>query len=78
MLVASGRKPVYARVDGVVLDVDGEQRFTLMELELIEPYLFWAGSPVSYARYVSAVVAAMPQPTEMAGQSRAEQTEATV
>ena len=40
-LAAAGPKPAYARVDGVV--VNG--RFLLMELELIEPYLYLPQSP---------------------------------
>ncbi|TCC62940.1 hypothetical protein E0H73_10620 [Kribbella pittospori] len=40
-LQAAGRTPVYARIDGVV--VNG--RFLLMELELIEPYLYLPQSP---------------------------------
>ena len=44
---------VYARVDGVV--VDG--RFLLMELELIEPFLFLAGQPDAAERCARLVAA---------------------
>ncbi|TYZ13510.1 hypothetical protein FY528_03620 [Hymenobacter lutimineralis] len=42
---------LYARVDGVV--VDGQ--FLLMELELIEPFLYLATEPASWARYEQAL-----------------------
>ncbi|WP_347157976.1 ATP-grasp domain-containing protein [Pontibacter chitinilyticus] len=42
---------LYARVDGVELD----GRFVLMELELIEPYLFMATSPGAIDRYYEAL-----------------------
>ncbi|MBF9252329.1 hypothetical protein I2I11_03400 [Pontibacter sp. 172403-2] len=44
---------LYARVDGV--DIDG--RFVLMELELIEPFLFLATSPGAIERYYEALQA---------------------
>ena len=50
-LEAAGSTPVYARVDGVV--VNG--RFLLMELELIEPYLFLPDSPEATQRLAHAV-----------------------
>lgn len=45
--------PLYARVDGV-LTRDG---FLLMELELIEPYLYLATAPGAMTRFVDALVA---------------------
>ena len=42
---------LYARIDGV--ERDG--RFELMEVEVIEPYLFLPGSPGAIERYVDAV-----------------------
>lgn len=42
---------LYARIDGV--ERDG--RFELMEVEVIEPYLFLPGSPGAIDRYVDAV-----------------------
>lgn len=50
-LEASGPTPVYARVDGVV--VNG--RFLLMEIELIEPYLFFPQSPAAVGKLAAAV-----------------------
>ena len=52
-LAASGPPPTYARVDGVV--VNG--RFLLMELELIEPYLFLPQSPDAASKLATAVAA---------------------
>lgn len=43
---------LYARVDGVELD----ERFTLMELELIEPSLFLAADPGAPRRFADAVL----------------------
>ena len=52
-LIASlGETPLYARVDGVVTTGG----FWLMELELIEPYLFLNLDPAALQRYVDAVV----------------------
>jgi glutathione synthase/RimK-type ligase-like ATP-grasp enzyme len=51
-LHAGARDSLYARVDGCV--VDGE--FVLMELELIEPLLYFAEHPDAPARFVSALV----------------------
>lgn len=45
------RSPVYARVDGILAN----GRFLLMELELIEPYLFLPQSPEATAKLASAV-----------------------
>lgn len=42
---------LYARIDGIERDV----RFELMEVEVIEPYLFLPGSPGAIDRYVDAV-----------------------
>ena len=46
---------LYARVDGVL--INGE--FQLMELELIEPYLFLGFHPLGYQRYYEALVRCM-------------------
>ena len=46
---------VYARVDGVV----DEDRFLLMELELIEPMLFLADHPEAPARFAAAIANAL-------------------
>ncbi|MEO7052832.1 MAG: hypothetical protein ABI128_14315 [Rhodanobacter sp.] len=48
--------PTYARVDGVVC----AGRFALMELELIEPFLFLAGYPAGAERLASAVARQVP------------------
>jgi glutathione synthase/RimK-type ligase-like ATP-grasp enzyme len=53
VLEASRVSPVYARVDGVV----AAGRFLLMELELIEPYLFLPQHPAAAAQLASAVAA---------------------
>ncbi len=45
---------LYARIDGV--ERDG--RFELMEVEVIEPYLFFPGSAGAIDRYIDAVAAA--------------------
>ncbi|MEV0288140.1 hypothetical protein AB0H36_28825 [Kribbella sp. NPDC050820] len=50
VLAAAGR-PLYARVDGLV--VNG--RFLLMELELIEPYLFFPQAPEAVGKLATAV-----------------------
>ncbi|MEV4264343.1 hypothetical protein [Kribbella sp. NPDC049584] len=52
-LHAAGRTPAYARVDGVV--VNG--RFLLMELELIEPELFFPQHPEAAEKLAAAVAA---------------------
>ncbi|TCC28431.1 ATP-grasp domain-containing protein [Kribbella sindirgiensis] len=52
-LAASGPTPTYARVDGVVVN----DRFLLMEIELIEPYLFLPQSPPAAAKLAAAVAA---------------------
>ncbi len=44
-------EPAYARVDGVIC----EGRFLLMELELIEPFLFLAGHPAAAERLAEEV-----------------------
>ncbi|MDX5420670.1 MAG: hypothetical protein LPK14_00330 [Hymenobacteraceae bacterium] len=51
---------LYARVDGV--EVAGE--LVLMELELIEPYLFMPMSEGAFERYYEALQAHLPQPAE--------------
>ena len=53
VLTTAGVHPLYARVDGLV--VNG--RFLLMELELIEPYLFFPQSPEAAQKLASAVAA---------------------
>lgn len=45
------RPPVYARVDGIV----AAGRYLLMELELIEPYLFLPEAPEANTRFAKAV-----------------------
>jgi hypothetical protein len=50
-----GSPCAYARVDGCV--VDG--RFLLMELELIEPYLFLGSHPEAPARFACAIAASL-------------------
>jgi len=45
------RAPVYARVDGIL----SNGRYLLMELELIEPYLFLPQSPTATTRLATAV-----------------------
>ncbi|GAA3100988.1 glutathione synthase/RimK-type ligase-like ATP-grasp enzyme [Kribbella aluminosa] len=50
-LTASGPAPVYARVDGVVVN----HRFLLMEIELIEPSLFFQQSPAAVHKLAAAV-----------------------
>ncbi|HZX06616.1 hypothetical protein [Kribbella sp.] len=50
-LTASGPAPAYARVDGVV--VNG--RFLLMEIELIEPSLYFSHSPAAIQKLAVAV-----------------------
>ncbi|NIK58640.1 hypothetical protein [Kribbella shirazensis] len=52
-LAAAGPTPVYARVDGVVVN----DRFLLMELELIEPYLFLPQHPEATRKLAAAVAA---------------------
>ncbi|MEV5966785.1 hypothetical protein AB0L70_33765 [Kribbella sp. NPDC051952] len=52
-LQAAGKAPLYARVDGVVVN----NRFLLMELELIEPYLFLPQSPEATRKLAAAVAA---------------------
>jgi len=51
VLAALDETPLYARVDGVVID----ERFVLMELELIEPNLFLAHSGDAPARLATAI-----------------------
>ena len=52
---------LYARVDG--LEINGE--FTLMELELIEPFLFMFTNPDSYENYYRALKELMAKPAAM-------------
>jgi len=51
VLAALPTPTLYARIDGV--ERDG--RFELMEVEVIEPYLFFPGSPGAIDRFVAAV-----------------------
>ena len=58
------REPLYARVDGVV--VDGQ--FLLMELEMIEPSLFLAGRPDAAERFARLLLEQLQQlPREARG-----------
>ncbi|MGW7681042.1 ATP-grasp domain-containing protein [Kribbella sp. NPDC054772] len=50
-LAAAGPTPTYARVDGVVVN----DRFLLMEIELIEPYLFLPQFPAAADKLAAAV-----------------------
>ncbi|MDB4970252.1 MAG: hypothetical protein JWN44_5941 [Myxococcales bacterium] len=43
--------PVYVRIDGIVRD----DRFLLMEVEAIEPYLYMSGVPDALRRYIDAI-----------------------
>ncbi len=54
---AVGQQTLYARVDGVI--VNGG--FRLMELELIEPYLFFDGNEALMENYYQALLALMIQ-----------------
>lgn len=55
-LAAAPEAGLYARVDGIVRD----GRFLLMELEQIEPYLFFAEGPGAAARLAEAIVRRLP------------------
>jgi hypothetical protein len=52
ILAASPQVPLYARVDGVILD----GRLHLMELELIEPALYTSTLPAAVARFAAAIM----------------------
>ncbi len=52
ILAASPQPPLYARVDGVMLD----DRLHLMELELIEPALYTTTLPEAVARFAEVIV----------------------
>jgi glutathione synthase/RimK-type ligase-like ATP-grasp enzyme len=54
-LEAAGQETLYARVDGVVRN----GRFELMELELVEPTLFFGTSPGSAGRFADALIEAL-------------------
>jgi len=54
-LDASGQETLYARVDGVVRG----GRFEVMELELVEPTLFFGTSPGSAERFADALLEAL-------------------
>lgn len=56
VLAALPEPPLYARVDGVVLP---DRELYLMEVELIEPYLFLEACPEAAERYVDALVRAV-------------------
>ena len=47
---------LFARVDGIELD----GRLVLMELELIEPFLFFQSNPHAIERFARAIVRALP------------------
>jgi len=53
-LAAAPEPPLYARVDGVVLD----GTLMVMELELVEPMLYFGWSAASPARFVEGLAAA--------------------
>jgi hypothetical protein len=55
---AGHETPLYARVDGVV----HAGQFALMELELIEPYLFFSHDPAAAPRLARAVARKLPAP----------------
>jgi glutathione synthase/RimK-type ligase-like ATP-grasp enzyme len=55
IIAAFGGELVYARVDGII--VDG--KFLLMELELIEPDLYFDYDPGAKKRYIAALEAAL-------------------
>jgi len=50
-IAAAPALPVYARVDGVIL----EERFVLMELEVFEPHMFLAYDPSAAGRFARAI-----------------------
>lgn len=50
-IAAAPALPVYARVDGVILD----GRFVLMELEVFEPLMFLSRHPLAAARFARAI-----------------------
>ncbi len=56
-LRASGRRTLYARVDGCMVD----DAFRLMELELLEPGLFLSTHPKAADRFAEAVIRAVRQ-----------------
>lgn len=62
ILAGAGKRPLYARVDGLV--VNG--RFLLMELELIEPYLFLPQFPEAAEKLAAAVAARVAEVTAAA------------
>lgn len=49
---------LFARVDGIELD----GRLVLMELELIEPFLFLTNSPHAIERFARAILTLLPNP----------------
>ena len=55
VLAAIDQTPLYARIDGVLLN----DRFHLMELELIEPALYTATLPDAVERFAAAVLRVM-------------------
>jgi glutathione synthase/RimK-type ligase-like ATP-grasp enzyme len=62
-LAAFAPRALYARVDGVM--VDGN--FMLMELELIEPFLYLAYDPSSAERYFEAITAQLARLADFTG-----------
>jgi hypothetical protein len=53
-----GSPLLFARVDGIELD----GRFVLMELELIEPFLFLKSNPHAVERFARAILTLLPNP----------------
>ena len=49
---------LFARVDGIELD----GHLVLMELELIEPFLFLTSSPYAIERFARAILTLLPNP----------------
>jgi hypothetical protein len=49
---------LFARVDGIELD----GRLVLMELEVIEPFLFLQSSPHAIERFARAILTLLPNP----------------
>lgn len=50
------RDLAYARVDGVIRDIDGTPTLILMELECIEPSLFFLQAPAAAQRMAASIV----------------------
>jgi hypothetical protein len=65
VLAAHGGDLLYARVDGIERD----NRFLLMELEIIEPYLFLAHDRGAAGRFADAILQILPVPPPRCSQS---------